>query len=323
MKHYLATIFTLFLLLYTLSADAKPAEQTVQALNHSVLRVLVDLPDGKKGFGSAVVVASDQVITNCHVVANAKNIHLIVNGQTHAAVAIKADWKHDLCMLTVNDLAVPAVRMGKSISLQYETPVFTVGYPDGTTIPVNTFGAVKGLFPMDDSVIIRASSAFKPGASGGGAFDDAGNLVGIITLKSRGDSAHYYYMPVEWVQALMEKPAQALGGKSEKPFWADTVSRPYFMQVVSPYVSQQWKALMKVATEWVSVEPDTAESWFYLATAEFAIKDYAHAETHFRKVLALNDQHSQALVYLEKISAISAKTTPLASALTDKVALID
>jgi serine protease Do len=80
---------------------------------------------------------------------------------------------------------------------------------------------------------------------------------------------------------------------------------------------------MKVATEWVSVEPDTAESWFYLATAEFAIKDYAHAETHFRKVLALNDQHSQALAYLEKISAISANTTPVANALTDKVALID
>jgi serine protease Do len=319
MKQSLATLLTVLLLVYATGVVATPAAQTLNKLNHSVFRVLVDLPNGKKGFGSAVVIAHDQVITNCHVVADATAVNLIVDGKPYAANGIKADWKHDLCMLTVKDLTVPPVNMGKSLTLQYETALFTVGYPDETTAPVNTFGAVKGLFPMDDSVIIRASSAFRPGASGGGAFDDAGNLVGIITLKSRGDSAHYYYMPVEWVQALMDKPAQALGGKSEKPFWADSAVRPYFMQVVSPYVSHQWKALMKVASEWVSAEPGTAESWFYLATAEFAIKDYDHAEAHFRKALALNHAHAEAAVYLEKISALATKT----NAWTNKVALAD
>ncbi|PPC87225.1 MAG: serine protease [Methylotenera sp.] len=309
-KHNLTRIYTLSLLMCVASvAWAMPAEELVSELSHSVLRVKVKLPNGGLGLGSAVVVGKNEVITNCHVVNDATNVSVIVNGEPHSASAIKADWHHDLCMLTVENLDVPAVKFGISKNLQYDESVFTVGYPGETESPVSTFGIVNGLFPMDDSVIIRASSPFKLGASGGGAFDDAGNLVGIITLKSKGNVAHYFYMPVEWVQALMGKPAQSLGAKSEKPFWAMTSKqRPYFMQVVQPYVTQEWKTLFKVAIQWVQAEPNTAESWFYLATAEFATQDYVNAEEHFKKVLAINNQHSQAIDYLEKLAQKTANS---------------
>ena len=301
MKRCITTV--LLALTAVTSAWAMPSDDLVRNLSSSVLRVTVNLPDGKQGLGSAVVIAKNEVITNCHVVTNASDVSVVVNGEPHKATAIKADWHHDLCMLTVENLDVPAVKMGASKALHYEESIFTIGYPDEVKTPVSTYGVVKGLFPMDDSVVIRASSTFRLGASGGGAFDDEGNLVGVITLKSRGQQAHYFYMPVEWVQALMTKPAKSLGVESAKPFWAmDVQQRPYFMRVVQPYVSQEWKTLLKVATQWVQSEPNTAESWFYLATAEYATKDYVSAEEHFRKVLALNSQHAQALEYLSKIS---------------------
>ena len=303
-KNYLMTFYTLMTVLSVAnSAWAKPADAMVNALSISVLRVKVMLPNGNLGLGSAVVIGKNEVITNCHVVTDATNVAVIVNGEPHKATAIKADWHHDLCMLTVENLDVPSVKIGASKALKYDESIFTIGYPDETKTPVNTFGEVKGLFPMDGSVVIRASSAFRLGASGGGAFDDTGNLVGIITLKSKGNAAQYFFMPVEWVQALMSKPALALGIKSEKPFWAMAATqRPYFMQVVQPYVSQEWSALLKVAAQWVQNEPNTAESWFYLAAAEFATNDYSHAEEHFKKVLALNNQHIQASDYLAKIA---------------------
>lgn len=301
MKRYITTL--LFVLATTSSAWAMPTDALVRTLSSSVLRVTVNLPDGKQGLGSAVVIGKNEVITNCHVVTNASDVSVMVNGEPHKATAIKADWHHDLCMLTVENLDVPAVKLGASKALHYEESIFTIGYPDEVKTPVSTFGVVKGLFPMDDSVVIRATSSFRLGASGGGAFDDNGNLVGVITLKSRGEQAHYYYMPVEWVQALMSKPAKSLGVESAKPFWAmDAQQRPYFMRVVQPYVTQEWKTLLRVATQWVQSEPNTAESWFYLATAEYATKDYASAEEHFRKVLELNNEHVQALDYLDKIS---------------------
>ena len=299
---------------------AMPSDETVHALNNSVLRVKVKLSNGNLGLGSAVVISKNQVITNCHVVNDAFQVDLIVKGLPFAATAIKADWHHDLCILTVENLNQPIVRFGASKSLQYNSSFFTVGFPDETKEPVNSFGVVKSLFPMDDSVIIQASSSFKLGASGGGAFDDAGNLVGIITLKSRSNSPNYYYLPIEWVQALMQKPAQALGLKSEKPFWAlDATERPYFMQVVKPYQTQEWKTLLKLAAKWVQMEPNTAESWFYLATAEYASKDFEIAETHFKKVLALNHQHAQASDYLKKLAQI----TPSVNAPLKQVALLN
>lgn len=330
-KHYLTNLYqlacTLTIVLCTAnSAFATPNMETVNALSASVLRVKVKLPNGDVGFGSAVAIAKNEVITNCHVVTDATNVNVIINGEPHLATAIKADWHHDLCMLTVENLDVPAVKFGASKNLHYEDSIFTIGYPGETKEPVNTYGVVKGLFPMDDSVIIRATSSFKLGASGGGAFDDAGNLVGIITLKSRGDTAYYYYMPVEWVQTLMTKPAQSLGAKSEKPFWAmDATQRPYFMQVVQPYLSQEWKDLLKVAAQWVQTEPNTAESWFYLAAAEYATKDYDSAEQHFKKVLAINNQHSQAIDYLAKLADKneSVDKTAKANVAFNKLALLN
>lgn len=303
-KQFSALMCSLALVCVTGIASAKPTEAMLQSLNAQVLRVQVKHQNGSQGLGSAVVIAKDQVVTNCHVVTDANDVSLIVNGVPHIATHIKPDWHHDLCILTVADLDAPVAKIGTSKNLSYETAVFTVGYPDTTTEPVNTFGAVKGLFPMDGSVIIRASSAFKPGASGGGVFDESGSLVGIITLKSRGSQEHYYYMPVEWVQALMQKSTQALGVVAEKPFWAlSAKNRPYFMQVVQPYVSQDWSTLLKVSDAWVKTEPDTAESWFYLAMAEFETKDYAKAEIHFKKALALRHDHGLVVEYLNKISA--------------------
>jgi serine protease Do len=287
---------------------AQPSEALVNQLNTHVLRVQVLLANGRYGLGSGVVVAKDQVVTNCHVVANAVNVSVVSNGATFEASALKADWKHDLCMLTVVGLDTPAVNIGSSKDLQYEQSVFTVGYPSFVIRPVNTFGVVKGLYPMDDSVVIRATSSFKLGASGGGVFDDQGRLVGIITLKSPGRDAYYYNMPVEWVKALLNAPAQAITAKSELPFWALSHEQwPHFMKVVQPFMAKDWDALLKVATKWTEQEPNATEAWFYLAAAEYAKKDYQAAEDHLYKVVTMNDHHSQALYYLAMIAEVSGK----------------
>ena len=284
-------------------AFAMPEESLLNELNAQVLRIEVKHNNGSNGLGSGVVIAKDQVITNCHVVEDSRNIKVLSHGKALSASAIKPDWYHDLCMLTVENLEAPIARMGASKHLHYDTPILTVGYPDKTTQPINTFGKVKALFPMDDSFIIRATSSFKLGASGGGLFDEAGHLVGIITLKSRGGEIHYYYMPVEWVQALMNKPAQELGTHNEKPFWAmASEKRPFFMQVVQPYVSHDWDVLMDISDAWVKQEPNTAESWFYLAIAEFETKRYDEAEAHFKRALTLHHSDEVIVAYLNKIS---------------------
>jgi serine protease Do len=301
MSKFCSTLFcSAFLYLGSATlALATPSDKLVRQLNAQVLRVQVALADGSYGLGSAVVIAKNQVVTNCHVVANSNSINVVNNGAPLVASAIKPDWLHDLCILKVDGLDAPIAKIGSSKNLKYEQSVFTIGYPNFAAVPVSTFGAVKGLYPMDGSVVIRSSSSFGLGASGGGVFDDDGNLVGVITLKSPGSQAYYYNMPVEWVQALQKTPEQAIGVKSEKPFWALSYDKwPYFMQVVHPYLTENWDALLLIASKWVKQEPNTAEAWYYLAASEYASNQPQKAEEHLLKVVAMNRQHSQAIYYL-------------------------
>jgi serine protease Do len=301
-------VFVLLYLTVATAVQALPTDMLLHQATQHVVKIHVALANGNDGSGSGVVIAKDRVVTNCHVVANAASISVTANGKSYPVSGIVPDWHHDICLVKVDDMEAPIATIGSSKNLQYEQPVFAIGYPNFSTVPSSTSGHVKGLFQMDDSVIIRATSTFRLGASGGGVFDDAGHLVGIITLKSPGRNAYYYNMPVEWVQALMDKPVVAINSKASPAFWAGPADKwPFFMQVVHPYLNKNWASLLSVATRWTIEEPSNNEAWFYLAAAEYAIHDTVSAETHLRQVTAANAQHSQAIYYLALIAEESGK----------------
>ncbi len=301
-------LFVLLCLSINTSVQALPTDALLQKVTQHVVKIHVSLANGNDGNGSGVVIAKDRVVTNCHVIANASSISVIANGESFQVTGIVPDWRHDLCLVAVQEMTLPIATMGSSKHLQYEQAVFAIGYPNFSPAPSSTSGHVKGLFAMDDSVIIRASSTFRLGASGGGLFDDTGNLVGVITLKSPGRHAYYYNMPVEWVQALMDKPVLAVNTTAESAFWATPADQwPFFMQVVHPYLNSNWRSLLSIARQWTIAEPNNNEAFFYLAAAEYAIHDTVSAETHLRQVIAANAQHSQAIYYLALIAEETGK----------------
>lgn len=150
------------------SAQALPTDLLLDQATKHVVKIHVALANGNDGSGSGVVIAKDRVVTNCHVVANATSISVSANGKAYPVSGIVPDWRHDICLVKVDDIDAPIATIGTSENLQYEQPVFAIGYPNFSTVPSSTFGHVKGLFAMDDSVIIRATSTFRLGSSGGG-----------------------------------------------------------------------------------------------------------------------------------------------------------
>ncbi len=287
---------------------AAPTNEIVQQISAHVVKVQVKLPNSRHGLGSGVVIAKDQVVTNCHVVADAVSVTINTNGENYQASALKSDWHHDLCILTVAGLNAPIAPIGSSDKLRYEQPVYTVGYATASPRPNGIYGFVKGLYPMDNSVVIRTSNAFSKGDSGGGMFDDSGNLVGIVTVKSPGLNAFYYVMPVEWLQALLTKPEQAIISKSELPFWAQSHDKwPFFMQIVQPFKTENWATLEAIAIAWAEQEPHSTEATFYLAVAEYSLKNIAQAELHLNEVVASNSYHSNALYHLGLIAEQNGK----------------
>lgn len=280
-----------------------PKPEFLLALSNSVAKVRVEDKNGQLGVGSGVVVAENHVATNCHVVANARGVSVYKFGNSYAPIAMKADWRHDLCILKFDDLPLKPFPHGSSRDLQYEQHVLGLGFSGNSPRPVESFGTVKAFIPLDDGVLIRTTAGFTMGASGGALLDYDGKLVGFTTFKSPGRNAYYYSLPVEWVQALLKQPDVLLTTPVERPFWdVPEKDRPFFMQAVQPLKTEAWSTLEIISKAWVTVEKDNAEAWMHLGLAQQGLKEFVNAKKTYQKVLALAPKHSSALYQLGLIA---------------------
>lgn len=299
MRHCLC----LLLFAATLPTLAEPSPELVYRLKPSIVRINVATAAGGHGVGSGVAVAPDLIATSCHVLANAHGINFNLMGDGYTPVAIKADWKHDVCLLRTAGVTLAPVELGDEQALAYDQETFSIGFPGSTLKPLTTFGAVTGLFKLDDSQVIRTSASFRTGASGSPLIDEKGRLVGINTVKSPGRDAFYYSVPVKWVKALLNAPDITNLKPDTTPFWdAPEAERPYFMRVVDYQLAENWTELAKIAKNWTETEPDSAEAWHMLGLAQANQGDSANALASFHKALALKPQHPATLQELDRLT---------------------
>ena len=271
-------------------------------LKASVVKVHVATKNGGHGVGTGVVVGKDLVATNCHVLANSTGVKITKFGDSSAPVALKADWKHDLCILRFQYLDLKPVVLGDSEQLKYESPIFSIGFPGGPPKPQVTEGKIKALYKMEDSQIVRTDASFVMGASGSPVFDSEGKLIAISTFKSPGHNAYYYNLPVKWVKTLMEMPesAETVSMMSEEtPFWnLSEQNRPFYMRVVLPFQNDKWDDLNIVAQDWVKKEPNCAEAHYYFAVAQENLGNKSVAKQSYAQSLKLHPYHPASLIAL-------------------------
>ena len=297
-------LLSLIVVQSTCAAELKTPEinyELVYQLKASIVKVHVATKNGGHGVGTGVVVGKDLVATNCHVVANALGVKITKFGDSFTPDAMRADWKHDVCVLRFQYLDMKPVELGDSENLKYEQGIFSIGFPGGPPKPITTPGKIKALYALDGSQVIRTDASFVMGASGSPVFDSDGKLVALSTVKSPGHSAYFYNVPVKWVKALLDVPEMpALETHSLKtevsPFWdAPETERPFFMRVVLPYQNAKWDELQTITQEWVSKEPKSEEAHFYLGVALEGQAKTAAAKSEFAEVLKLHPQHAATL----------------------------
>jgi len=131
--------------------------------------------------GSAVAISESLVLTNCHVIEDAKAI-VLVSADTHYPATLRATGKvEDSCVLEVGVGLSPISALRRYKSLKIGETVYSIGSPVGLS---NTLGEgiVSGLRIHEATHYVQTSAPISSGSSGGGLFDAAGNLVGITTF---------------------------------------------------------------------------------------------------------------------------------------------
>ncbi|MSQ80347.1 MAG: serine protease [Candidatus Methylopumilus sp.] len=289
------------------SVFAFPSDDVTFAVNHAIVKVHVANNTGNHGVGSGIVVADNQVATNCHVVANAQGVQVSKFGVAFSPSSMKADWRHDLCILQFQYLDIKPVSLGDTQKLNYQQSVFSKSFGGNALKPIISFGNIKALYTLDHEKIIQSSAGFAMGASGGGLFDDEGRLLGLTTFKSPGRHAYYYSIPVEWIKTLLNKGKDIqLTAQTEAPFWdAPFEKRPFFMQTYDATREESWGRLKNIAVLWLNIEPESEEALFYDALASFELKDYVLAKKELNEVVKKNPRHAQAQLYLLKLAKLN------------------
>jgi S1-C subfamily serine protease len=185
------------------NAHGLSAEEVFEKVSPSIVVVDVDWLEAsgtRSGLGSGVVVTHHDarglaggpdragtppvkvVITNCHVISGADAIYVRHNGKRFAATLSAAAPRFDLCQLSVPDLEAPPVRLGSPGRMKPGARVYSIGAPEGLELSI-TEGLVSALRNVDGVRMFQSSAPISPGSSGGGLFDDQGNLIGITTFR--------------------------------------------------------------------------------------------------------------------------------------------
>jgi serine protease Do len=311
-------LLSMLLVALPLPSHAAVERAELIGLAASVLRIEAPRASGYS-IGSGVAVAEDQVITNCHVTRDAKTIHVLRGGVRWPASAQVANTERDLCLLTVPGLVAPVARLGDANGLAIGQMVSALGYTGGLGIQ-SSDGEVIELHRHDGGHVIQSSNWFSSGASGGGLFDEAGRLVGILTFRLRGGETHYYAAPVEWVQQLMASARASSPALDPKalPYWqVPANAQPRFLQAAVLKRESRWSELAALAREWLRNAVDDAEPWHLLGMALAQQNRPEKAREAFECSLHLTPSHAAVRSSLEALRVAApraARTSPCTTA---------
>jgi serine protease Do len=180
-----------------------------------------------QGMGSGVIVSADgYVLTNNHVVTEAKQIKVTVSDKREFdATVVGTDPKSDLAVIKIKSppSGLRPVEFGDSSKLRLGDTVLAIGNPLGVGQTV-TMGIVSakgradlGITAYED--FIQTDAAINPGNSGGALINTEGKLVGINTAilsRTGGYQGIGLAIPTSMAQPIMETLKQS--GKVSRGF---------------------------------------------------------------------------------------------------------
>ncbi len=293
----------LMLALLAPPAAANTPKQIFVQVSPSVM--VVDIFDAKGkaiGQGSGVVIGAGQVITNCQIAQKGKSLQVRQSGKTFKATLQYVDPDRDLCQLSVPDLKAPPVTLGTAKKLSVGQRVYAIGAPQGLELTLRA-GLISSLRPYEGSQYIQTSAAISPGSSGGGLFDDQGQLVGITSFQFI-EGQNLNALPVDWIGEL-PKRAQAMPVVKTV---AKTVAKKSGLARINRAIAlkekEDWWGLLKLSQQWAKSEPNNTVAWSNMGIAYSNLKQYDQAIQAYREVLRIQPENAGAWYSLAEVLRI-------------------
>jgi S1-C subfamily serine protease len=163
----------------------------------------------KTGGTGFLIDAKGFLVTNAHVIENAKNIAVENNnGENYNATAVYVDPNKDIAILKITDKAYksPAhipYAFSKS-SVELAEPVFTLGFPRNEIVYGEGYLSAKtGL--NGDTLTCQISVAANPGNSGSPVLNNKGEVIGILSTRQKSAEGVVFITQSKYILSALEE----------------------------------------------------------------------------------------------------------------------
>jgi S1-C subfamily serine protease len=198
------------LLVTQIQAQRSTEEETVIRVARSATPAVVGVSRGG-GSGSGVIVRADGVIiTNAHVVGNARQVEITTaDGRTLTGRVLGRDTSVDTAIVQVDATNLPAAPLGDSDRLEVGQVAVAIGNPLGLERTV-TRGVVSAINRDPRGIgiasgLIQTDAAINPGNSGGPLLDSSGRVIGINTAILAGTTGLGFAIPINVATDVMQQ----------------------------------------------------------------------------------------------------------------------
>ena len=183
--------------------SALVADSVVEVTTSSVQYDFIYGQQVVSGAGSGVIFGRSEVnkenyfiVTNHHVIEGAENISVrLRDGSEYSCKLIGSDVISDIGVLQItSDKELTVAELGDSSNLVVGEEIVVIGNPLGRlggTVTDGIISALERKVKVEglEMTLLQHNAAISPGNSGGGIFDTAGYLVGVVNAKSSDSSA--------------------------------------------------------------------------------------------------------------------------------------
>lgn len=207
----------------SVAAIAKAAIPAIVDINTEVASGASQGQEEAAGTGM-IITSSGEILTNNHVVEDATKITVSIQGDSnsYAASVIGVDPTKDVALLQVEGHAapLPTITLGNSSTAAVGNSVVAIGNAQGlgqepTTVTGIISALNRSISASDESPaaatehlegLIETDAPIQPGDSGGPLINGRGQVVGMDTAASTGDSGDTlgYAIPINEARSIVQ-----------------------------------------------------------------------------------------------------------------------
>ena len=254
--------------------SASASAETLEQFKSSVVVINVTKSSGG-GTGSGIILSQDgYIVTNYHVVQNAKKIEVCFynSSKNEYARLIGYSERDDIAVIKVDVENLTPATFADSSSCQVGDTVYAVGAPEGSEFgwsitsgiisdPIREVKIYKNDYTLEKKMyLLQTDASVNPGNSGGPLINARAEVVGIVTLKRSDAAGIGFALPssasLEIIEAIIET------GSADGITSKITKGRPLIGIVGTEFKADTWyqeldEGIMEVSAAYAKTHADT------------------------------------------------------------------